>query len=142
MQSIVDKNKLHGFIGQRSCLPDQSVLLTHVALNCDFHNSLDNQFNKNRSVSVQLKYKLNHIPEDFLDRDIAKRALLEVIDRIESSRENSIYDKLCDTIVKEMNHSIPRYNATRWTSKRNKNAKPYWNDALNTEMERLAISRE
>jgi hypothetical protein len=41
-----------------------------------------------------------------------------------------MYNKLCETITNEMNHSIPRYNASQWTIKPYKIAKPYWNEAL------------
>ncbi|XP_053391424.1 uncharacterized protein LOC128554201, partial [Mercenaria mercenaria] len=133
IQSFVDENDLHGLIGQRSCLPDHSVLLVRVSLNIDISRA--DRFTNNPSTPTSFKYKLNHIPTDFMNRDIARLAILEVIGRIESARDtqfeiDSIYCKLCDTILNEMNHSIPRYNASNRTKKRNKNAKPYWNEEL------------
>ena len=43
---------------------------------------------------------------------------------------DKIYDSLCHTIRAEMEATIPRYDATRRTSKCYKNRKPYWSDEL------------
>ncbi|XP_060600600.1 uncharacterized protein LOC132754030 [Ruditapes philippinarum] len=145
MQCIIDEYELHGYIGHRSCLPDHSALLTHVSLNCDYCIPQNGQLDNNTNTPSQLRYKLNLIPDNFMDRDIAKRALLEIIESIESSRESqeeidSLYNKLCETITNEINHSIPRYNASRRTSKRNKKAKPYWNEALTEKWNQMRLA--
>ncbi|XP_060597076.1 uncharacterized protein LOC132750994 isoform X1 [Ruditapes philippinarum] len=145
MQCIIDEYELHEYIGDRSYLPDHSALLTHISLNCDYCIPQNGQLDNNTNTPSQLRYKLNLIPDNFMDRDIAKRALLEIIESIESSRESqeeidSLYNKLCETITNEMNHSIPRYNASRRTSKRNKNAKPYWNEALTEKWNQMHLA--
>lgn len=102
-------------------MPDHSVLLAHISLNSDTDYSNVHQLNDNRSVPTAIRYKLNHIPVDFMERDLTRRALLEIIERFKISRDSqdeidSIYRMLCETIIQEMNHCIPRMNATKMQS--------------------------
>lgn len=81
------------------------------------------------------KFKLNRIPDDFMDSELSRLAILSVIQKIESSREtqsniDSIYEELCNTIWTEMNDKIPKYDTSRSTRRCYKCSKPYWNDDI------------
>ena len=145
MQSIIDEHNLHELLGQRSSPPDHSVLVTSLSLNPDTNLNREQNDTTYAHHTPRVKYKLNKIPVNFMDRELARLALLQVIDKIENTREtqqsiDNIYENLCDTILNEMNHSIPKYNVSNRTKKRNKNAKPYWNDALTEKWNMMRIS--
>ncbi|VDI05654.1 Hypothetical predicted protein [Mytilus galloprovincialis] len=85
-------------------------------------------------TNSQPRFKLDHIPLDFIASDIRRSALFEVIDKIKRCREtqdnvDKIYDNLCTEILTEMNKNIPKagYDGA---NKRLKNRKPYLNDNL------------
>ena len=63
------------------------------------------------------------MPSDFMTSKLCRATISNVITSIETARENQesmdkIYDTLCHTIKAEMEATIPRYEATRRTSKR------------------------
>ena len=118
MQSIIDDRNLHGFIGERSRIPDHALLRTEVVISCmDFH---DDQAPSNNFYE-DIRYKVHKIPRDFIGNSLVGRALQELIDLIESSRETQIeidtlYTSLCDIIIREMDSSVPKYGATKATN--------------------------
>ena len=64
-----------------------------------------------------------------------RRALSDLIRRIETCREtqqniDSVYDQFCDTLIREMNETIPSFDCSKRVRKRYKTYKPYWNDHL------------
>ena len=135
--SLVAKYNLHDCIGERSRLPD------HYILKCKFRyrqvinddTSSEQKTFSNRTLFNGRKFKLKQIPEAFLSSDLVRRAFLDLINRIESSRETQqnvdyVYDQFCDTLIKEMNSTVPSFDCSKRTRKRYKTYKPYWNDQL------------
>ena len=91
----------------------------------------DNDIN----VKCDPKYKLKRIPDNFVQSELSRHALLEIIQVIESTRETQnnvdvIYESLCNAILGEMNDRIPKYDTSKATRKRHRTYKPYWNDNL------------
>ena len=81
------------------------------------------------------RFKLHKIPETFMDNELSRLAILNIISHIERCRKSQqnidcIYDKLCDVIIAEMNATIPKYDTSKRTSKRLKTKKTYWNQTL------------
>ena len=135
--SLVAKYNLHDCIGERSRLPD------HYILKCEFRyrevinddTSSKQKTLPNRTLFNCRKFKLKQIPEAFFSSDLVRRAFLDLINRIESSRETQqnvdyVYDQFCDTLIKKMNSTIPSFHCSKRTRKRYKTYKPYWNDQL------------
>ncbi len=116
IQSIIDDHSLHGLLGQRSRPPDHSVLIARVYVNSTYRAA--NTDTGHITTDSQPKYKLNNIPSNFMSSDISRRSLVEIISLIESSREtqheiDNIYSKLCDSIVTELESTVPRYEVVR-----------------------------
>jgi hypothetical protein len=132
VQSIVDNHRLHGLLGQRSCLPDHSVLITDFTVS---HTTKYCSSGSNDHEKCGSRYKLNRIPEDFMNSELSRLALLGLISQIERCRETQseidrIYETLCSTILSEMDAKIPKYETHKQSSKRHKHKKPYWNEEL------------
>ncbi|VDI73918.1 Hypothetical predicted protein [Mytilus galloprovincialis] len=103
-RSIVENFNLFEFLGERSKVPDHSVILTEFKTYEEANESYQ------VTSSLPKRYKLNSIPNDFLASDMRKTALQTLIFRIETTRENqtnmdNIYD-LCNIIIDEMNAKI------------------------------------
>ena len=135
IQTIIDDHNLHGFLGHRSRLPDHAVLTLNLTVSSTSFVESDTPLNSFPCTST--RYKLDKIPRDFLSSVIAARALQEVISSIELCREtqsaiDSIYSNFCETLLNEMDSTVPKYSSSRGTSKRFKNNKPYWNEILST----------
>ena len=125
----MDENALHGLLGDRSRLPDHSVICT------EFETDHSNCCAVNNENAPRNRYNLKKMPSDFMTSELCRATISNIITSIETARENQesmdkIYDSLCHTIKAEMEATIPRYDATRRTSKRFKNRKPYWSDEL------------
>jgi hypothetical protein len=130
MQSIVDRDKLHSLLGERSRLPDHSAII--VKFTATYAHTNDHLLNVGQEVRRQ-RYKVRQVPNDFMNSNIARLAIIECIDKIESCREtqaeiDDIYRTLCDSIS-EMDRTIPKSNS-RATNKRYRMNRPYWNDSL------------
>ena len=130
VQEITDQFALHGLLGERSRLPDHSVLLAEFE--CDISSTQVNLDAKQSSNDV--RYKTKNIPPDFMSSEISRIALINIITRIESTREtqediDSIYTDFLTSITNEMSDKLPKYRS-KSTAKRHKNAKPYWNEEL------------
>ena len=129
VQSIVDENSLHGLLGERSRLPDHSVICT------EFETNHSNCCADNNENAPRNRYNLKKMPSDFMTSELCRATISNIITSIETARENQesmdkIYDSLCHTIKAEMEARLPRYEATRRTSKHFKNRKTYWSDEL------------
>ena len=108
--------------------PKDSVIMR---LTC---TSLEQNSVPNKTVLL-CKYKLKQIPEAFLASDLIRRAFLDLINHIELSREtqenvDSIYDQFCNTLIKEMNTTIPSFDCSKRSRKRYNTYKFYWNNQL------------
>lgn len=132
IRSIVEKYDLFGYLNDRSKVPDHSVLETklNTQINVD-------SISKKSGSAFKKRYKLKVIPNDFFASDISKQAIQTLITRIERTREtqsniDGIYTDLCDTILKEMDDTIPCFAPSNKTKKRFRNHKPYWNEELST----------
>ncbi|WAR23590.1 hypothetical protein MAR_037259, partial [Mya arenaria] len=128
----IDRHDLHGLIGVRSRLPDHSALLAEIDLGfCETDYSMHGSSNSEN----QPRFNPKRIPNDFMDSDMAKRAIVNMITRIERCREtqneiDDIYEYLCEVILKEMSDNIPKSHTSRRTQKRQNHTKPFWNDEL------------
>ena len=138
-ESLVHKYQLQHLLGTRSKLPD------HYFLSFDFTYSYSAQISDdchNQPIQdhphepfIARRYKMNRMPPNFMQSDVSRSALLELINKIESCREtqnnvDSVYDSFCDTVIHEMNDTIPYLDCTRQVRKRFKSFKPYWNESL------------
>ena len=136
MNSIIQEHNLYSLLGHRSKAPDHAFILTEfdTGLLYSVRNS-----NIDSDSNIHMKrdpiYKLNRIPDDFMQSELSRNALCELIQTIESTREtqnnvDAIYDGLTNTILNEMNNRIPKYDTSKRTRKRHRTYKPYWNDNL------------
>ncbi|VDI48001.1 Hypothetical predicted protein, partial [Mytilus galloprovincialis] len=130
-QDIVDNNNLQGLIGDKSKLPDHSVIT------CEFkvtHCNLVNNTESSNQSNTPSRHRLDRIPLDFMSSDLMRQTLLNLIGQIEHSREtqenvDKIYDNLCNLIIAEMDDKIPKTSSNK-SNRRHKHTKPYWNDTL------------
>ena len=118
--SLVEKHNLHNLLCNQSKVPDHSFICTAFdtgvasVISDGKTGTCDNQY------SECPKFKLNRIPDDFMDSELSRLAILDIIQKIESAREtqtniDSIYEELCSVILNEMNDKIPKYDTSRST---------------------------
>ena len=142
------KSWIRPWLGPRSKLPD------HYFLTFDFSYSYysipsDNNTCKEMPENIQKpfierKYKLNRLPSNFMNSNICRAAFTELINRIELCRENQnnidlVYDSFCDTLIREMNDSVPYFDCTKPVRKRFKSFKPYWNEELDKQCNEMRL---
>ena len=118
----MDENSFHGLLGDRSRLPDHSVICT------EFETDHSNCCAVNNENAPRNRYNLKKMPSDFMTSELCRATISNIITSIETARENQesmdkIYDSLCHTIKADMEATIPRYEATRRTRKRFKKQK-------------------
>lgn len=105
-RSVIEQNNLFQFLGERSKIPDHSILLAEF-------KTLTNISEYRRSkIDKSKRFRLKSIPNDFFGSDLQKAALQTLIQRIETTREtqshvDNIYSDLCTLIVDEMYCKIP-----------------------------------
>ena len=141
LQTIVDSNELQYRISTKCKLPDHSFLL------CEFNTGHCLNFNHltNDQTDQRPRFKFDKIPPSFMDSDMSRAALLNIMDEIEHSMEtqnniDDIYNNLCSVILSEMNEKIPKTGNVK-TSKRMKIKRPYWNDTL-TDLWKIMCEKE
>ena len=141
MSAFVERHNLLRHLNERSKIPDHSMLtfefLARPQYSLDSMDSNQPVCNISNKPVTTRKYRLDSIPQDFMQSETTKRALLLIIERIESNIEtqnniNSIYTSLCDCIITCMNDSVPYFDCSKHTRKRYKSQKPFWNDELHS----------
>ena len=100
-ESLVHRLKIHQLLGARSKLPDYYFLALdfnyiYSSFTSDECEDLPKQTKK---PFIERKYKLNRLPHNYMESNISRAALLELINRIELCRETqdnvgSFYDTL------------------------------------------------
>ena len=96
----------------------------------------DSYRQQSRILYSMKRDKLNIIPDTFLNTDLSRLALLNLIHNIECCRENqnsidNMYDDFCNNVISDMNKFIPYdVDCSRKTRKRYKYYKPYWDEHL------------
>ena len=129
IQNIVAEFGLLKFVGEKSKLPDHSVIMCEFNLSeCCLVSSTP------KSEYCQNRFQFNRIPNDFMSSELRRSALIATIDLIENSRKtqesiDEIYEQLCEIIHNEMESKLPKVKP-RSNNKRFKNSKPYWTDQL------------
>ena len=101
------------------------------------YNDLCNNFYSSESLeNYYTRYKINTVSEGFLQSDINRQAVLNLIERIETSREqqtevDSVYNKFCNVYYQEMSRWFQSKNVHPTAKKRLRhNVKPFWNEKL------------
>ncbi|CAC5396077.1 unnamed protein product [Mytilus coruscus] len=117
-RSVIEQNNLFQFLGDKSKIPDHSILLAEFKTLTNIIISKLDKFKR---------FRLKSIPNDFFGSDLRKAALQTLIQRIETTREtqshvDNIYSDLCTLIIDEMNCKIPVCDASRKTRKRHKSS--------------------
>ena len=131
-RKIVDKHGLQYLVKNKSKIPDHSMLKMSIIISdvtIPVHTA-----NPSVTPSVQ-KYKLNNIPNEFMNNDISCQELLDLIHNLELSREtqstvDKYYDMLLSCIYTEMDKYLPKTGDKCRKSLKIK--KPYWNGNLMT----------
>ncbi|CAC5380632.1 unnamed protein product [Mytilus coruscus] len=128
-RSVIEQNNFFQFLGDRSKIPDHSILLAEFKTLTSISEYSSSKIDKFK------RFRLKSIPNNFFGSDLRKAALQTLIQRIETTREtqshvDNIYSDLCTLIVDEMNCKIPVCHASRKTRKRHKSSKPFWNEEL------------
>ena len=85
VQSIVEKSKLHEFIGEKSKLPDHSVICCEYSTFINIPSS-DIPTDTNSAEHRQKCFQFNWIPGDFMTSELRRSALVATIDLTENSR--------------------------------------------------------
>lgn len=89
IQSFIESCNMHGFLGQKSRIPDHAALTTEFTVSHikRLNSSNENSRDKNCSEIKQPRYKTNKIPDDFITSNMSRQTLINVIEKIESCRE-------------------------------------------------------
>ena len=77
--SLVEKHNLQNLLGNRSKVPDHSFICTEFDTGiCSFINASDTG-SSDKQYSTCPKFKLNRIPDDFMDSELSRLAIINII---------------------------------------------------------------
>ena len=76
VQSIVDENSLHGLLGDRSRLPDHSVICT------EFETDHSNCCAVNNKNAPRNRYNLKKMKSDFMTSELCRATISNIITSI------------------------------------------------------------
>ena len=130
---IANNLGLHSFLNSKCKLPDHALLTMEFV----FETRLISHTDSSKTLkAAKPRYKLNKIPEHFLNNPQWQDELIRLIDRIESCRENQtaiddVYTDLVKSVIHEMDSKIPQKPTNTCPKKHNKIRQPFWNDKLN-----------
>ena len=112
--SLVDRYSSYDYVGERSKLRNHYMLKCQVQYQAKTCVDSQTSTPTRRTQCKNRKYKHQAIPEDFLSSELVLRALSDLIRRIQTCRGTqqnigSVYDQFCDTLIREMNDTIPSW---------------------------------
>ena len=132
-KDIANKYGFQQLIGDKSKLPDHSLLKVDIKITCN--STIENeQIQPTATISNNVSFKVSNIPETFMNTEETRLELIALINQLELAREtqntvNTVYDGLLTCIFNEMNRVLPK-NCGIKSNKKLKHKKPYWNDNL------------
>ena len=103
-------------------------------------NSLKTHFDSKldcikKDIKMNLAKELKSLREHFMNNDVWRYAINELISHTEQCLQtqvkiDEVYEKICKTILGEMNRSGQYTEASSFSKKRHKKYKPHWNNCL------------
>jgi hypothetical protein len=155
-ESILDDIGAQDLIGDRSRCPDHAIVSVYLNMYNDGDelerdnsgcNTQGTELKGESKGKTRRKYNFSATPETFLNSDIARNALISVIDRLSEqalsqSDLDTTYDNLCKAIIREMDDSIPYKDISSKERKFFRNFKPYWNMELTALWKDMVKSRK
>jgi hypothetical protein len=136
---IIEKEKLQTMVNRRCRIPDHNLLTLEISVNVQEFISHTSTVDLGNSSTEIIKnnvfYDVRKVPNDFMSSEFCVKAMLDIIDAIESSREeqaeiDQIYAKFTDAVIEEMNNTIPNFVIGGKSKKRLRTRKSFWNDEL------------
>ena len=132
---IIENEKLQTMLNRRCQIPDYTLLMLEISVNVDMFSSHTSTVDLGNNIRKIVFYDVRKIPNDFVSAELCVKAMLDIIDTLESSREeqvniDQIYAKLTHTVIGEMNNSIPNFVIGGKSKTRLKIRKPFWNSEL------------
>ena len=84
----------------------------------------------------QRKYNISNIPTNFLDTDMCRHAIIQIVDALQVSHQNqhvidNMYDSLCQCIFHEMDSKLD-FRDFPTCSRKRKISKPFWSRELSS----------
>lgn len=160
-ESFVNDRGLLNLVSERCKIPDHSIVTILADVGQNVHHNdiefsplypqndrLEESSSHHSGINdVQVRYKLESIPENFLHSDLIRNAVVELIDkysnRIQGQREvDEVYDSTCDVFRQEMDNALPRTQCSKTEKKMFKSHKPFWNDELKNLWKNMVVSRK
>lgn len=141
--TIIEKFNLQALTGDKSKPPDHSVV------SCEFKISWVESCQREEIIETdhQIRYKMQHIPVDFMSTDATKANIEAIIREIEHARDtqeniNKIYDDVCELIIGEMENHLDKTHPPGQLRKRYKPRKAFWNTDLDIKYKKYKIVNE
>ena len=93
------------------------------------------------------KYKFNHCPSLFLNNEIFRQSMVEIINQLEVYQQtqdtmDNLYDNMCKTILNDMDVYLDFSNVSMKTKKLYKNNKPYWDEELTSTWKNMSMAEK
>ena len=138
---IINVTRTQGYVNSKSKLPDHCLL----SMTFHFDSRVKIQQDSSKNTKDRVYYKLDKIPPDFLDDDVSRESLLQLIREIELCQEtqndiDKIYSSLCKTIHTEMEKRVPKQS--RGNCKRIKKRHPFWNQELEEKWQQVCAAEK
>lgn len=97
---IVEQHRLMNLLGEKSKLPDHSILTFELIIKPQV--TISNEF---KETETKTRYNLRQIPTDFMNSNTAVDAINKLINKIETcetqNEVDKIYDLFCESVISE-----------------------------------------
>ena len=136
ISSLITLFNLQHLVSERSKIPDHSILIMRAAISPFVASNINQSSSTLENNSVRPpRYRFNSKPDAFMNNNVWKAAMANIIDKIETAQYNQLeidrrYNDMCFIICKEMDKYL-QIKCCLKTQRRNfKISKPYWYNEL------------
>lgn len=100
-----------------------------------------------QNIKYFKRYNVSKLPDNFMQSDITRQALIRCIDMIEWNRAvqvdvDNVYEHFCNIYYNEMNKHLKCKGSKRASCGKKKMYKPYWNENLQQAWDHLCASEK
>ena len=144
-EQFINDHKLLNLVNSKCRVPDHAILSLEIDVGHPVVNELSlpeqnnyeftNEEVQKANSKVEKRYKMGCIPENFLESQVIRGAVNELIEKfleeIKTQQEvDNIYNETCEVFKREMENVLPCTNVSPKDKKMFKAHKAFWNNEL------------
>ena len=112
-------------------VPDHSLLIIDVCMS-KFNHIKENENRMKHSISLQRRYKVDNLPNDFMNNDNVQDKITSFLNENcqEDPLENNMYSEFMSILENEMKCKLATIEPKKAIKENHSRNKPFWNEDL------------